>query len=351
LGSDHDREGITVLALIDDKDRAGAVEVYRVTMPYTYLNNNHSGVRCGWMPKGDAVKLLQGYDLDTVFGNDIIVLHRMLTADSDGKALVEACRCRAAKVVYEADDDYSGDFRPPEVPGQTWKPYLPYVDAITVSTKRLSERVCECSKGQPVYVLPNSIDYTWFTKVAQQVTRLYPDNLTIMLAGTKTHYQDWIVLREVIPDLLADYPDVKFLVAAYVPEYLKDTGVETVAGVPYTSYPTLLAQADILCAPLVPDDQFNACKSPIKAIEGWCAGCAVIATDCVVYRGTVQKRHNGLLVEHTPEAWDQGLRVLISDQLLRQKLQREGLRDARAFDVALHWQDWQRAYTEIRRQT
>ena len=177
-----------------------------------------------------------------------------------------------------------------------------------------------------------------------------------MLAGTKSHYQDWMVLKDVIPGILADYPHVKFLVAGITSEYLVNAGAETIAPVQYTAYPGILAQADILCAPLIPDDPFNAGKSPIKAIEGWCTarpvgkqvgGCAVIASKSVVYRGTVQNRHNGLLVDHTPEAWDAGLRKLIEDQCLRQKLQIQGHKDACRYDMATHWQDWHRVYTKI----
>ena len=73
----------------------------------------------------------------------------------------------------------------------------------------------------------------------------------------------------------------------------------------------------------------------------------MIATDCVAYRGTVQNRHNGLLIKHTPEDWDKALRRLIEDQVLLQKLQIEGLRDVKRYDIATCWKNWHRAYTNI----
>ena len=349
--SPHDRT-LKVLGL-HGKEHIGPVEIYRVTLPFTYLNNHM--MRCGWMPKDQAAELLREGDLHTVFDNNIVVLHRIISyAEDAGKDLIKALRSRGARVVYEVDDDYSGRHRVMDA-DMTWAPYLPYVDAVTVTTKGLAELVRAESGGKPVYIVPNAIDYDWFTKASAQTTRADPA-LTVMLAGTKSHYRDWIVLQEVIPNCLAKYPNVRFMTAGYLPDYLDGTGVQGIAPVPYPLYPGILAQADILCAPLAPDDPYNAGKSPIKAIEGWSAarlvgkrmgGCAVIASDCAAYRGVVQNRHNGLLVKHTPEAWQEALEWLIEDEIRRPKLQIEGLNDARQYDIATRWQNWHRAYTQI----
>jgi glycosyltransferase involved in cell wall biosynthesis len=320
--------------------------------------NERGSMRCGWMPIEDAAEYLRQMHTDTVFGNDVIVLHRAISDVPDaGLPLIEALRVRGAKVVYETDDDYSGQHRESDSQrmGLSWTPYLPHVDAVTVTTKPLAQLVAQESGGKPVYVLPNAVDYQWFIKVALAAQRPDP-RLTVMLAGTKTHYDDWKAVGEVMPGILADHPDVRLVVAGDWMGYDYLHWADKIPPVHYAEYPSVLAQADILCAPLVPDDPFNACKSPIKAIEGWSAarslgkrqgGCAVIATKCVVYRSTVQHRHNGLLVEHTPEAWDKALRLLIGDRHLRQKLQAEGLKDARQYDIADRWRGWHKAYTQI----
>lgn len=345
-----------ILGLIGNKRVAGAVEIYRITMPFMYMNNN-SGENCSWMTLRRSAAFLQANDVEPVFGNDIVVLHRTLAVDPDaGENLINALRVRGAKVVYEADDDYSGKYREAdEVAGRTWKPYIAHVDAVTVTTKTLATLARQESGGKPVYVLPNAIEYSKFAMAARQAKREV-DGLTIMLAGTKTHYHDWEVLKAVLPKLLEDYPGVTLLVGGYLPDYLEGLGLGFLPPVHYSQYPAMLAQADILCAPLDPDDQFNCSKSPIKAIEGWCAaravgkrlgGCAVIASNCVSYRGTVQNRHNGLLVKHTPEAWDKALRRLLEDRYLRQTLQVEGLKDAKRYDMATRWKDWRQVYRNI----
>ena len=62
-----------VLGLFGQRDQVGAVEVYRITLPFTYLNNE-SETRCGWMTVTDAAAHLRAEDTDTVFGKDIVVL-------------------------------------------------------------------------------------------------------------------------------------------------------------------------------------------------------------------------------------------------------------------------------------
>jgi len=349
---------VKILGVIGKDDRMGAVDVYRVSMPLTYLNKK-SDMRCGWMPKSALVHQIQYGQYDSI-DVDIVVLAKLLTGKDVGPVF-DLLRSRGAKLVYETDDDYSGRFRPADdVSEGTWHEFLRNVDAITVSTKHLAKMAAEDSDGKPVFVCPNAIDLAAFRKVSMATEDRFPGKTTVMVAGTKTHQVDWRVVAEVMPSILSDHPEVEFLAGCERQHYPYLEGLATfVRTVPYQYYPALLRQADILCAPLIPDDQFNWSKSPIKAIEGWSAerqitdtrtgGCAVIATDTVPYRGVVQNRHNGLLVKHTPEAWDEAIRKLITDWRLRYELQREGLKDAGRYDIKIGWRAWDRAYKQIGR--
>jgi glycosyltransferase involved in cell wall biosynthesis len=346
-----------ILALVANRQAVGAVEVYRVTMPLTYLENL-SEMRTDWMPKGAAAMQIK-YGRSEFLNVDIVVLAKFM-ADEDLEALVDVVRYHGAKAVYETDDDYSGRYRPADpTRGGDWRKILPYVDAITVTCSHLAELAREDSGGKPVYVVPNAIELSWFRAVSSAAVDLFSDQLTVMLAGTKTHQGDWRVVAEVMPQILADYPDVKFLAVCEKEYYgyLGDAGAMFMPPAPYIQYPALLRQADILCAPLIPEDRFNWSKSPIKVIEGWSAerpisrtrvgGAALVASKAPPYTGVVQNRHNGLIVDHTPEAWDVALRLLIEDRVLRQKVQYEGLKDARRFDIKTRWVDWHRAYKQI----
>jgi glycosyltransferase involved in cell wall biosynthesis len=350
---------VNVLALLaTNKAAPGAVEIYRITMPLEYLNNKTRDIQCGWMTLSVAEEAMRNWRLAEVLDYDIIVLHRWLTNVPEAGQVVEALKAHGAKIVYEADDDYSGLYRDDlfDIPGQSWKSYIGRVDAFTVTTKPLAERL---DTNRPVHVLPNAIDRTAFGAISQATARLFPDRLVIMLAGTKTHVEDWKVVAEVAPKIAAKYPQVKFVAATepWAYDYLPGAGFEFLPSVGYAKYPCVLAQADILCAPLVPDDPFNACKSPIKAIEGWCAarkvgktkvgGCAVVASKCEAYKRTVQHRHNGLLVEHTPQAWEDALCELVEDSLLRQKIAVGGWKSSTQYDIEANWQQWASAYGEI----
>jgi len=344
---------LNILALIGNKRRVGAVDVYRVTMPLTYVDNK-SEMHCGWMPKSSLAMQIQHGETE-ILNQDIIVLAKFL-AEEDAGDYVGYLKSRGAKVVYETDDDYSGRYREADDKPGDWHAILDHVDAVTVSTPYLADLARKDSGGKPVHVCPNAIQLEWFSKVSREAIDAFPDQVTVMVAGTKTHQEDWRVMAEVMPGILADYPDVEFL-AVCEKEYYEYLDATFMAPAQYRQYPALLRQADILCAPLIPEDQFNWSKSPIKAIEGWSAerkitktrqgGCAIVASKAEPYKGVVQNRHNGLLVDHTPEAWDEALRLLIEDRLLRQKLQYEGLKDAKRYDIEQRWEDWYRAYKSI----
>ena len=359
MGSSHDRAGLSVLALIPrPRGKWGAVEVYRILTPLSYINRK-SRAKCGWMSLGDAMLKIAS-EGRTAFGHvDVVVLHktlieRRLATGRDSALLREM----GATVVYEVDDDYSGKYRPAtdDRPGD-WMGVLDHADAVTVTTEALRDRVLE-THDLPVHVLPNQIDYYVFADACIRADRTIEGDPTIMVAGTRTHYEDWRVLAGVVPRIQEKYPNARFVVAGYTPHYLAEHDVESLPPVPYIQYPSLLRQADILLKPLVPDDGFNLCKSDIGALEGWSArrmlhqrsifgGCAVIATDCPVYNGTIKNRKNGLLVEHTEDAWYDAISELIEDTVLRRTLQKNGHRDARERSMSVQWTKWHRVYRQL----
>jgi glycosyltransferase involved in cell wall biosynthesis len=179
-----------------------------------------------------------------------------------------------------------------------------------------------------------------------------------MLVGTATHYEDWKPAAAGALRVLERHPEVNLLIAGMSIDYVPDTEqVTRMAPVPYQKYPGLVAQADIVLCSVDPEDGFNWSKSPIKAIESWSAerpvgsrrgGAAVIATRSRTYVPTVQHNHNGLLVSHDPDDWEQAIELLVTNELLRQKLQVTGYKDARAkHNIAHNWVNWYRAYRSM----
>lgn len=359
-----------IIAHLGGQSILQAPEVYRVTLPYTFLNKN-SGMNAGWLSQDrilamlaaedQHVKLRNAYD---VYGYDIVVLRRWLSPKEgmgelvreDIKALSKELTGREAVIVYESDDDYSGRYRPADVTSHTWKTVITAVDAVIASTEPLGKLMAEEAGLEKYYVAKNAIHYEFFTETSAQAKREDGDKIVVMLAGTATHDQDWMPVAEAMPRIMKDYSNVAFKVAGNVPDYLYGK-CEFVPPVHYSQYPAVLRQADILCCSLDPDDQFNDSKSCIKIVEGWCAvrpmgkhsrgGCAIIASQATPYKGVVTHRNTGLMVDHTPEAWEEAIRLLIEDRHLRQKIQVNGLKQARGYDIALRWRDWYRVFDEI----
>lgn len=348
-----------------------APDMYRVTMPYEHITKR-SSINAGWLTKDSILSMLAVEDqrvlaqnLLDVYAYDIIVLRRFITMDGPeaGEETAKACRTiskdlngKQAILVYEADDDYSGRYRPADVTLSTWKPYITQVDAVIGSVKPLAKLMEDESGLSKSYVAPNYINYDFFTTQSYRAERERDDKITVMLAGTATHDEDWKVVADVMPGILADYPNVSFLVAGNVPDYLYGK-CEFVPPVHYSQYPVVLRQADILCCSLDPNDTFNESKSYIKAIEGWCAkrqlsktqvgGCAVIASKATAYKGVVTNRHNGLMVEHTLDGWDSAIRLLIEDHHLRQKIQVNGLKAGKGYDITVGWRKWYEIFEKI----
>ena len=234
------------------------------------------------------------------------------------------------------------------------------IDAFTVTTPYLAKQIAKHSYGQPIYVLPNCVETQYWAKVCDGYERKYTGTFNIMLVGTPTHGSDWRFAHQAALRILDEYPHTRLLVGGYQPDYIGDD--ERIVRLPfmeYAQYPTMLAEADVVIAAIDPDDPFNHSKSAVKAMEAWAAkrkltkgygGAAVIATNSVVYKDTVQHKRNGLLVENTVDGYYIALKELIDNQVMREYLQRTGHNDVvQRHSIQSQYTKWVSAYTQIRR--
>jgi glycosyltransferase involved in cell wall biosynthesis len=187
------------------------------------------------------------------------------------------------------------------------------------------------------------------------------DGVTIGLSGSTTHYHDWKVLKDVLPQILSnDYGfPVRLMLTGFHPDYFRELpDTDYIDALPYQQYVEMVRASDIVLAPVDPEDAFNYSKSPLKALEGMGAtryistdvpaGAAVIATDTVTYNTAIKAGKTGLLVKHTPEMWYNAIDSLLRNELLRTQLQLS----AHAWvwkhnDISKRWLDWQSAYRQI----
>jgi glycosyltransferase involved in cell wall biosynthesis len=340
-----------------------AVHIYRLTMPLAYINK-HTKHNAAWATAGSIAELTEA-QIEAVLKADIVILGRMITdRPGDSYEYVKFLRRNGAKIIYETDDDLTEQYRDISRGKQAdCKPFLanPNIDAFTVTTKYLGAQISKFSVGQPVFVLPNCIETTYWAQVSERHVRRYADTFNIMLVGTPTHGQDWVHAHQAALRILDEFPHTRLLVGGYQPDYIgTDERIVRLPFVEYMEYPTMLAEADVVVAAIDPDDPFNHSKSAVKAMEAWASkrqlsdgkygGAAVIATQSVVYNGTVFNDRNGLLVENDVESYYTALRTLVTDKSKREYLQRTGMHDVISkHSIHTAYRQWVSAYTRIRR--
>lgn len=254
------------------------------------------------------------------------------------------------KFVLEVDDDFTGRYRTVIDNAQyaaIWYYAREIADAIICSTTNLAE-LMRVETGKPAWVLPNSIrPGDW--RVSKR------PRLTIALTGSNTHGADWSVLTNVLPRIMAVYPQVDLLVGGYLPDYLIDlrqcypTRFIWQEWVPFSRYPQIVGAAHIVLCPVDPDDGFNRSKSGLKAIEGMASKAAVIATDFCIYRDVIDHGRTGLLVPHDAESWYQAIARLIEDNDYRQTLAARGQTHVgRHYNIFTNASLWWQAFREIK---
>lgn len=356
-------KGITIMS---------GCEIYRVTQPLERLNE--TGLyNCSWMPI-DVVP----YVGDSVLDFDIYVLPRYWIGEaeleqqrqsptvqaliengvipSDSKApLVDMLHYYGKKVVYEVDDDFTNEHRIVHGGGSNAMSVASACDAVIVSTPYLQELMQKVTH-KPAFLCRNYLDPKVWRMDGMERTI---EGLTIGLTGSKTHYGDWEVLKDVLPRILKRFPKVKLVVGGFQPDYLPEESEQVmyVQPLPYIEYSFSLRAMDILLVPVNPAEKFNWSKSPIKAIEGMAAhrllgsrdaGAAVIATDMPVYRDAIQGGENGILVEHSPEAWEAAIISLVMREATRKALQLKGYKwVTKNRNINTGWQDWHKAFQRI----
>lgn len=358
-----------VLAIHSGKrNEAGACELYRVSMPLYYVNQQENWL-ADWISFTELHAKYKDYaDIDVALGDkffddlistyDLFVFARICIAPrseayESAKYLIEKMRGAGKRVIYEVDDDFTNEFR--YVANGDSVTLASWCDAITVTTPYLA-RTLQRKAHRPTHIVPNVLD-PQFWKLPS-IVKLPEERIRIVLSGSKTHYNDWKVLAGVLHRIADDYENVRVLLGAFHPDYLQDVkNVEFVPALLYPQYTDLIKNADIVLAPVEPMDKFNLGKSPIKAVEGMgatrlvdgkVAGAAVIATDNEVYRLAITNGKDGLLVEHTPEAWGDAIRELITNVEKRKALQYAAYETAwKRYDLSKEWVKWAGTYQKV----
>lgn len=310
---------------------------------------------------------------DSTQGADLIIIE-MLTAPK----LVDLCHKDGAKVIFETDDafidTYGKERKNLQHMGPDWRKNaietIDNCDAITLTNWYLKENQARFTK-KPIHILPNYVDLNWYGADKLKIQR-NTDEVRIGWFGSKGHFEDMKMVIPAIKNVLAKYPEAKFVYCGFggassdrlvtevgwgedvfkeIPRHRR----EFVIAVPEEFWPIKhqMLDFDIGIAPLI-DDPFNHCKSQIKWMEY-----AMLHTPCVV-SPTVYTEHpyakgkstvthgKDAFVANTTEEWEIYLSKLVEDAKLRRKMGEKARANVlKDWNIDNHWTKWLEVYKSV----
>lgn len=257
---------------------------------------------------------------------DIIVTQRFALPDiAAAEQLADHARRHGARLVYDLDDDLLNVPKThPDAPevrpmGKVVRRMLTLTDAVWASTPGLVARLRGLRLDAEL--IENRLDERiWAAGTLAPPVRESP--VRILAMGTTSHEHDFDLIVPSLQRLKAEYDErvtIEILGMTRrndLPKGLLRVGPPRHAAGSYPTFVHWLTSLDqpwhIGLAPLL-ESPFNACKSPIKAMDYVGLGLAVVASDSDVYRGSLIDGPAGRLVANTPEAWYAALDILVRD--------------------------------------
>lgn len=314
-----------------------ALQYYRQEMPHAALSRTNPEIIYTKLTTGEEggfPDVMQVPDKDLEEYSIVSYLRQISFNAEFNRATVQHLHNRGKKIILDIDDwwrvpvDHAfhlhyKQYRIPEAIEQT----LSMVDAVTVTTKYLAEKVSKFNRN--VHILPNCID-----PVQPQFTKRNIKNALIRFGwvGGVHHINDIELMREALKKAHS-LPNVQFCVGGfntgseeyfkmeniftnnyrlllddgYYLDYLKQftPAVEHASfDKPYrrlwakdiNSYADIYNNIDVALCPIA-DNTFNRCKSELKLIEAGWMGKAVIASAVPPYTDVIEHGYDGFLVK------------------------------------------------------
>jgi glycosyltransferase involved in cell wall biosynthesis len=351
----------------------GACGYYRIDLPLqTIKKKSDTIVKC--IQKGDSAS-----HIESCFDSDIFIIPRV--AEPEMVDVMKRMKLGGKKIVVDFDDDlfnvspfsphyvdfgiesinvnYNGGNLPLWEDGkninitvnkekmETIKKAVSVADMVTVSTEILANVYRQYNNN--VRILPNCVD----TNLWQKLPLKSDHTIKLYWSGGSSHYQDWLILKDVLPVIMEKHKDIKLVLMGTkfdgtIKNIPKDR-IEYHTWVPTPAYPykSTILNPDISIIPLE-DTVFNRSKSAIKWIEMGALAvpsvCSFVSPYKEVYNGT-----NGVFIENNSvDGWVKGISTLIEDPILRAKLGGAAQDSVkRNFDINTQYHQWIDVYQEL----
>ena len=353
----------------------GACGYYRCELPLETLGHK-TGIAVRKIEKGDNAE-----EIERCLDADIVVIPRV--NDVNMLKVIEHLKKAKTRVIVDFDDNvfHVSPFSPHyrqwgtenvkcDVPGQglvtLWedgknidlkknievldcaKRGIEMADAVTVTTEILANEYRQY--GGNVKALPNCIDTNLWQKLP---LKRHNDEIRLSWAGGSSHYEDWVLLQDVLPPLFDKYKNLKLvLLGNKFDGTLKHIPISKIefhewVPTPAYSYKMAIADADIALIPLR-ETEFKKCISPIKWIEYSSLEVPAVVSYVDPYR-QVATLDNGVWIEdNDPTGWVSGISMLVEDKTLRENIASNArMKVLSDFDINTKWNLWDNFYKEL----
>lgn len=208
-----------------------------------------------------------------------------------------------------------------------YRDILTEADSVVCSTPTVEEYVRQEANPRRTFVSPNMVRFDHYEQVDLAP---HPDEIRILWQGSTTHYEDFIDLTDVLPTILKQYPQVKFIFwGAKIPWIMENIPTDRYTFIPWCPYQEyklrlVMMGHDIAIAPLRPH-RFNVCRSAIKYYESTVMRqpAAFLGQNTGPYAAEVIDGQTGMLW-NTPYEFGDKLRTLIENEKLRREIASNG---------------------------
>jgi glycosyltransferase involved in cell wall biosynthesis len=300
---------------------SGVSWYYRCRLPYEALSKNNPEIE---------VHIFQPTIADLENDWDVCVFAELDTPY--GEIFLNECKKRKIATVIDIDDDVFSLLPTTDVYGEFYKRgfgeptdklrflirNLMGADLTTVTTRVLQDVYSPINSN--ILVVPNQIDLsTWSAD-----ERFEKDSkIWIGWQGTYNHWDDFMVVREPLTQILRESIEVQLVIAGF-PEVIHQFPQDIhskIYLVPFSDnlhrVAKLCRSCDIGIAPLY-DCSFNRAKSDLKVLQYGAVGLCTVASH-VCYSNTISDQKNGLLATSSSD-WYASLSKLIKDENVRKEL-------------------------------
>lgn len=223
-----------------------------------------------------------------------------------------------------------------------------HVDAVTVTTPRLADAYRPYAKT--IYTLPNCVDLSVWRKLP---LRRESDEIRMGWSGGASHYEDWMEIAPVLPEVMKMFPKLKLVITGQVfAAALKGIPRDRIeihkwAHVQAHPYKQAALDLDFAIIPLK-DTLFNSGKSAIKWIEYAALEVPAVTSLVAPYDEVADVvKDNGVFVDNIPQAWAQGISFMVENEEARRLIAKNARQTVEQFyDANKTYSQWVSAFNQ-----